>query len=182
MRWQRRRREPTEMTTTRSQKRLAAKPAPAGTVVVFHAPDPIAPWPRVRRGADRFPVRPLQHLVRAHQHHVGVDGVFGPETEAAVRAFQKSRGLVADGIVGAQTWATLVLRVKQGSKGDAVRAVQDVIRFHHQSDAPRPTIDGIFGTRIDAWIRGFQTAVGITPDGIVGPSTWRALISGMLAG
>ena len=65
-----------------------------------------------------------------------------------------------------------------------MRAVQEVIRFHDQSDAGPPpgAVDGIFGSRTDAWIHGFQSALGITSDGIVGPITWRALVSGMLSG
>lgn len=35
------------------------------------------------------------------------DGVFGPGTEAAAKAFQKSRHLTADGIIGSKTWAAL---------------------------------------------------------------------------
>lgn len=35
------------------------------------------------------------------------DGAFGPQTEAAVRAFQDSMGLAVDGVIGARTWAAL---------------------------------------------------------------------------
>jgi peptidoglycan hydrolase-like protein with peptidoglycan-binding domain len=146
--------------------------------------DPIAPFPLVRRGDKVFPVRPLQQLLRARSHPVAVDGIFGPNTEAAVKAFQQSRSLAADGIVGPQTWGKLIIQVKKGSTGDAVRAVQEVIKFHDQSggEAPPVQIDGIFGPRTDAFVRGFQTALGIASDGIVGPITWRALVSGMLSG
>jgi peptidoglycan hydrolase-like protein with peptidoglycan-binding domain len=62
--------------------------------------------------------------------------------------------------------------------------VQEVMKFHDQSDGEGPgvQIDGIFGPRTDAFVRGFQTAVGTASDGIVGPITWRALVSGMLSG
>ncbi len=144
----------------------------------------ILPFPLVRRGDRRFPVRPLQQLLRARNHPVAVDGIFGPNTEAAVKAFQSSKGLAADGIVGPQTWPRLIVQVKKGSRGDPVRGVQEVMKFHDQSNGEGPgvQVDGIFGPRTDAFVRGFQTAVGIDSDGIVGPITWRALVSGMLSG
>src|SRR5215470_4426937 len=53
--------------------------------------DPIQPWPVNRRGDQRHPILTLQELLRAHGRNVAVDGVFGPATEAAVRAVQTSR-------------------------------------------------------------------------------------------
>ena len=73
----------------------------------------------VRRGDKIFPVRPLQQLLRARNHPVAVDGIFGPNTETAVKSFQQSRGLAADGLVGPQTWPKLVVQIKKGSTGDA---------------------------------------------------------------
>ena len=145
---------------------------------------PISPFPIVRRGSRIFPVRPLQQLLRARGHPVQVDGIFGPQTEAAVEAFQREVGIGVDGIVGPVTWSRLIVTVRKGSRGDAVRAVQEVMKFHDQSGGEGPPIhvDGIFGPQTDRFVRGFQTALGIASDGIVGPVTWRALVSGMLSG
>ena len=145
--------------------------------------DPIQPWPLTRKGDVEHPVRTLQHLLRARKQTVTVDGKFGPKTEAAVKAFQKAKKLSVDGIVGPKTWAAIVVTVKNGSKGDAVRGVQEEFQFRNLSGDPTkgPQIDGIFGPVTEASVRGFQEALEITVDGIVGPITWRALVSGMLS-
>ena len=52
-------------------------------------------------------VKDLQTALNKHGGMVTVDGIFGPLTEAAVKIFQKVRGLVVDGIVGKNTWAKL---------------------------------------------------------------------------
>jgi peptidoglycan hydrolase-like protein with peptidoglycan-binding domain len=144
----------------------------------------ILPWPVVRRGARDHPVRTLQHLLRAHGKNVAVDGIFGPATETAVRQVQTTGGVAADGIVGPQTWPILIVQVRQGSRGDAVKGVQEEFQFRNLSGDPNQglQIDGIFGRLTDEAVRGFQDALGIGVDGIVGPLTWRALVSGMLAG
>jgi peptidoglycan hydrolase-like protein with peptidoglycan-binding domain len=148
----------------------------------------VSPFPLVRKGDQQHPVQTLQHLLRARGQNLTVDGIFGAKTDAAVRAFQQQKALAVDGIVGPNTWSALILTVKQGSQGDAVRGVQEEFQFRNLSGDPSkgPQIDGIFGPKTDAAVRGFQDALhqdipSVTVDGIVGPVTWRALVSGMLS-
>lgn len=68
----------------------------------------ISPWRLVRKGDQQHPVKTLQYLLRARGHNVTVDGIFGPNTDAAVRAFQQQKSLAVDGIVGPVTWRALV--------------------------------------------------------------------------
>ena len=104
-------------------------------------------------------------------------------TEAAVRAVQTTAHVTVDGIVGPQTWPKVVVTVRRGSTGHAVRGVQIEFQFRNLSGDPAQgvQIDGVFGPKTEAAVRGFQDALGITVDGIVGPVTWRALVSGMLS-
>jgi peptidoglycan hydrolase-like protein with peptidoglycan-binding domain len=64
-------------------------------------------YPTLRIGARGPWVSTLQQRLRAKGYSIAVDGAFGPKTDAAVRAFQRSRGLVVDGIVGPRTWGAL---------------------------------------------------------------------------
>ena len=49
----------------------------------------------------------LQQLLKQNGYSLDEDGIFGQQTQSAVRAFQQSAGLVADGIVGNLTWKAL---------------------------------------------------------------------------
>jgi peptidoglycan L-alanyl-D-glutamate endopeptidase CwlK len=62
----------------------------------------------LRRGSEGEPVERLQGLLRGQGFSPGLtDRRFGPATEAALRAFQRARGLLADGVCGPESWAAL---------------------------------------------------------------------------
>lgn len=133
-----------------------------------------------------------------------IDGIFGPETENSVRAFQRIFGLGVDGIVGKATWYQLVRlyvgvnalaeldsegqtfyavdwqtpsNLQSGSTGQKVRQLQFMLRvLSEYIDAIPPVAeDGIFGPATQSAVIAFQRFAGLNPDGIVGPATWSAL-------
>lgn len=61
-------------------------------------------------------VRRLQEALAGEGFELFVDGRFGERTQEAVRAFQRRRGLVDDGVVGPRTWAALVPRRVEGMR------------------------------------------------------------------
>lgn len=64
--------------------------------------------PVLRLGARSPQVARMQQLIRNAGIEVGpIDGIFGPRTLAGVKAYQSSRGLTVDGVVGPQTWGAL---------------------------------------------------------------------------
>ena len=65
--------------------------------------------PIIKQGDNGFPVIAVQTLLSKHNFNVNyIDGDFGPDTLAKVKAFQKAKGLTADGIVGRDTWMKLL--------------------------------------------------------------------------
>lgn len=69
----------------------------------------IVDLPVIRQGDNGFPVIAVQTLLGKHNFNVNyIDGDFGPDTLAKVKAFQKAKGLTADGIVGRDTWTKLL--------------------------------------------------------------------------
>ena len=72
-------------------------------------PPPIADNPLLRQGSRGSHVKRAQGLLNGTgaKPPLAEDGDFGVKTERAVKAFQRKNGLVADGVVGAYTWAKL---------------------------------------------------------------------------
>lgn len=74
-----------------------------------HQLTPGPAYQAIRRGSRGAVVTEAQHHLAAHGYDPGPsDGIFGGQTEAAARAFQRSAGLVPDGIIGPLTWAALI--------------------------------------------------------------------------
>ncbi|MEM6751624.1 MAG: peptidoglycan-binding protein [Cyanobacteria bacterium P01_C01_bin.38] len=114
-----------------------------------------------------------------------IDGVFGSETEKAVKLFQSTMFLVQDGIVGNKTWRSLYKGapvdmpiLKKGSTGELVKQMQDrlftggyyggeLTMTNHESK-----VDGIFGSQTLEAIKNLQKNTGLAVDGIVGDRTW----------
>ncbi|GAA5199166.1 peptidoglycan-binding protein [Microbacterium jejuense] len=129
------------------------------------------PWALVKVGATQdtnWRVRAAQHLLRAHGATIVADGVFGPLSGQAVRVYQQTlRATEISTTVGQLDWPHLIVTVRQGDHGEAVRAAQSLVGA---------TIDGDFGPLTDAAVRRFQQLVLPPADGIVGPETWHALM------
>lgn len=126
-------------------------------------------------------VRTLQvQLARAGDAPGPIDGLYGPLTQASVRAFQAAHGLTIDGIAGPRTVAELTARnpalypgAGVGTGGAApVRLLQR--RLAKAGDPPGP-VDGIFGPVTERAVRRFQAEQGLTVDGIAGRRTLALL-------
>ena len=134
-----------------------------------------------------------------------VDGIFGPQTEQAVREFQRIFNLNVDGVVGRATWYKLVflyvgvtrlseltsegqtftqiqaptsgVTLQEGSRSPAVSALQFFISVLGQVlyNFPTLNIDGIFGPKTRQAVMDAQRYLGLEPTGIVDNQTWMAL-------
>ncbi len=91
--------------------------------------------PPLARGSQGNPVRCLQLALAAlgyslpisvKLHPLSADGIFGPETEQAVRTFQTKQGLKADGIAGAQTLSKLDQLLRTSRQDPLLVALKDL--------------------------------------------------------
>jgi peptidoglycan hydrolase-like protein with peptidoglycan-binding domain len=127
--------------------------------------------PVLRKGSTDPAVRDLQQALKTLGYDPGsIDGVFGAQTETAVKAFQQAKGIDVDGIVGRVTWINIdeadqshpVLR--KGSTGLPVRRLQSrmsAVKFDVGG------VDGVFGAK--AAVQQLQQQARLE---VVGPKTW----------
>ena len=134
-------------------------------------------YPLLRNGSQGNFVYLLQFILNQYGYNLSVDGIFGTRTLNAVRDFQRNNSLSVNGLVGNNTWKTLLTLppyplLKQNSRGAYVTFLQQLLESNLY---PVGGIDGIFGTRTLNAVRAFQQANGLAVDGIVGNNTWNAL-------
>jgi peptidoglycan hydrolase-like protein with peptidoglycan-binding domain len=177
----------TGMTTISASASTAGASATAAPAAATAA---LQPWPTLSQGRNSawppVTVRSLQYLLNARGAKLTVDGQFGAKTKAAVITFQKAKGLKATGVVTSPTWLKLIVTVRQGSTGSAVRAVQDQINFRNNRNGHTLNVDGIFGAKTTAAVKAFQKGMateirGFPVDGVVGSQTWQALVTEALS-
>ena len=154
---------------------LATAGASAASSGPAAAPAAAVNWPTVRQGAKGERVRTIQYLLTARGFREPADGVYGRDTTATVKRFQNFNKLPADGSVGPKTWPKLVVTLRQGSRGAAVTALQRQLRFTFGYRSV--VVDGSFGKTTLAAVKSFQAKKKLKADGIVGQSTWKALVS-----
>lgn len=163
----------------------------------------------LKRGSRGNDVRAIQYFLAFIGYfndrlpEIKVDGIFGPATENAVRAFQQQYGLTVDGIVGRQTWYRILdvynstlkslpdeyrsyssllypgYTVTTGASGNVVTQLQTFLRTIAQNNnaVPLITVDGVYGDRTKAAVTAVQKLSGIPQTGAVGPLTWNAIVN-----
>ena len=130
-----------------------------------------------------------------------VDGIYGSQTEASVRAFQQIFGLTPDGIVGPATWYELVrlytgvnslseLRsqgqqfyainwsppnaLQAGDTGEKVRQLQYMLSVlsAYITQIPPVSVDGIYGPTTRSAVISAQRRFRLPETGVVDAMTW----------
>ncbi|MBE6711992.1 MAG: hypothetical protein E7580_00565 [Ruminococcaceae bacterium] len=171
------------------------------------------PGSPLRRGSSGRDVRTIQqqlNRIRVNYPAIPaintVDGIYGTETENAVKAFQRIFDLTPDGVVGKRTWyriSYIYVAVKrlgelnsEGERpqyddnsypgllrfGDTGTAVQNLQFYLKTIAAFNPfisdlEIDGFFGRGTENSVRAFQRTYSLNVDGIVGETTWNRIVS-----
>jgi cell wall-associated NlpC family hydrolase len=136
--------------------------------------------------------------ITAIQQALGInaDGDYGTGTTQAVKDFQTSHGLDADGIIGSQTYKAIMGAdmpdnqcsqfvqknadppADNSAPAAAAVTADNAVTMIQQALANKGydvAVDGDFGSGTEQAVRQFQSSQGLDADGIVGPATFSAL-------
>ncbi|MBQ7109254.1 MAG: peptidoglycan-binding protein [Clostridia bacterium] len=132
---------------------------------------------------------------------VQMDGIFGPSTAAAVRAFQQSAGLPQTGVVDEVTWNSIYSSyitkynslpedyrssgvipypgrlLALGVSGDDVRTLQEFLAFISKTypEIPTVSVTGYFGPETQAAVLAYESTFGLPERGFVNAPVWASI-------
>jgi peptidoglycan hydrolase-like protein with peptidoglycan-binding domain len=182
---------------------LSNKPAAAQTPLIIVVDGNLNEYspstaPLLRRGVVSSTVQDVQLLLRQIGFYYGpIDGIYGAQTASGVITFQRSRNLIANGAVDSKTWEALIKADKRTSPtpvsslkkyspqtspvlriGSTGQVVRDIQGFLKQKGFYTGAVDGIYGNATATAVEAFQRRdARLGNDGIVGQSTWAAMIN-----
>ena len=132
---------------------------------------------------------------------ISVDGVYGPQTTEAVRAFQETYGLEPTGKVDKATWDALYKAylditdaerpiagvvtfpsptyvIREGDTGDLVYSAQFMLNSISQvfSNIPPVIVSGVYDSITARSVRAIQHAAGLPETGDIDKRTWDMLL------
>ena len=113
----------------------------------------------------------------------GMDRVFGPQTELAVKAFQQGMGILADGVVGELTWNEIVeADYRPGARLIYLRQppfrgtdVTELQRMLNDLGFDPGAVNGLFDERTARATKEFQRNAGLKSDGVVDDGVFKVL-------
>ena len=140
----------------------------------------------LRRGDRGREVVDLQTRLRSLGFDLGnrgIDGVFREETELAVRAFQQSMGILADGAVGENTWREIVeAGYRPGERLLYIRQppfrgadVSELQRMLNDLGFDPGAVNGLFDGRTARAVEEFQRNTGLNVDRAVDAGVFKVL-------
>ena len=158
----------------------------------------------LRQGSSGAAVVTLQNMLSALNGTypqiplLNSDGIFGPATENAVTVFQQLFSLSADGIVGQNTWNTLLKEyiiimntqnpissdiypgypIQYGSTGQNVTKMKNYLNIieDYYTSMINNTANNSFDRRMETNVRAFQNLFSLDVDGVIGEETWNKIV------
>ncbi len=121
---------------------------PKGLDGTIPEPTPETTKPTLRRGCAGSYVEECQRVLLGAGYDLGTygaDGKFGAKTEAAVKAFQKAKGLTADGVVGRNTWAALDAMADKPAAEPAKTETKYTVTVQHLTEDAADLLCAVYG-------------------------------------